>query len=383
MATRIQLLRYPFSQEAREVTRRIASDIPSLITFLSQDENEHIIRDGETRVLMALDQAQIQVPDNGDDRDVLVYLTARIIVEKICSQLPGKAASRLREYQAEAESKAVNAHLGDESNQFLMALCETSFEWNLNSLGGKTQRVRLPSYLQKFEFRIRYDNFLEVAPNFRSPEWKLVNRFVEDGWIYITRSELARLVSGKFKQLILDGTISVPELPERLTEAVQRIESELQETIRKTGPIEYTAKYESALPPCVAQMHEDTTTGKSLAHLARFALASFLLKIGMEEDQVLKVFSSTSDFKVRGGDIARYQIEHIAKRDYEAPSCTWMQRNILCPVYLGDIFDPLCEYVLHPLGFYETRKWELDNNIRSRSWYAGKRKRRQKLRTGR
>ncbi len=380
VVSRVQLLKYPFSVEAREASSRLARDIPALLEILSDDMNEFVVNEAEARVIAALERSSIRLPDTGDEKDVLVYPTARLIVEKICGQLPGKAAIRLREYQAEAESKAVNRHLGEESNEFLMNLCEQSFNWNIQFMGGPTQRVNLPEYLQRFDFRILFTNYLDVAPSFRSSEWKLINRYVESGLVYVTRSELTRLASGKFKQLIIDSSFDVPELPERLAEAVQRIESELHESIRQTSPVEFSAEYSTALPPCIAQLHDEKRSGKSLAHSANFALAAFLLKIGMNEDQVLAVFSHSSDYGVKGGKIAKYQIEHIATKDYEAPSCTWMQRNLLCPVYQGEVFDPLCEYVMHPLSFYETRKWEIEHNIMNHSWYAAKRKKRQRLR---
>lgn len=378
--SRVQLLKYPFSAEAREASSHLARDIPTLLEFLADDMNEYIVDEAEARVIAALERSSIKLPDTGDERDVLVYPAARLIVEKICSQLTGKAAIRLREYQAEAESKAVNRYLGNEANAFLKDLCDRSFNWRIQFTGVKTERMSLPRYLQRFDFKMHFVNYLEVAPSFRSSEWKLINRYVESGMVYVTRSELARLTSGKFKKLILNSSFDVPELPERLAEAVQRIESELHESIRKTGPVEFTAEYSTALPPCIAQLHDEKRSGKSLAHSANFALAAFLLKIGMSEEQVLAVFRHSSDYGVRGGKVAKYQIEHIATKDYEAPSCTWMQRNLLCPVYQGETFDPLCEYVLHPLSFYETRKWEIEHNITNHSWYASKRKKRQRLR---
>ena len=117
--------------------------------------------------------------------------------------------------------------------------------------------------------------------------------------------------------------------------------------------------------------------GKNLSHEARFALASFLLSIGMSTDDVLKAFVAAPDY-VR--NLAEYQVKHIAgetggRTGYTPPKCQKMQGNGLCPVYNGTAFDKLCEYVSHPLAFYETRAWEMSKGIRDHSWYAKKRKR--------
>jgi DNA primase large subunit len=374
VASSSQVIKYPFSRDAREASRRLANDIKSLTTLLEDPNNEYIIEEAESRVLAALDQDEVPLKSISDQREVLVYPTSRIIVEKI-------GVPRLREYQAEAESKAVNKHLANETIEFLISLAESSFGWRTESTGTISERSRLPATLRRFELRVRYEDYLDVAPGFHAPEWKLVNRSIDSGWVSITKSEFARLISGKFKQIILDGRLDVPTMPARLTEAVQRIESEVSTKIKKTEPIKFTEKVTSAFPPCIAQMQNDSSRGKNLPHEARFALAAFLLRIGMSEEEVLGVFRPAPDF-ARG--LADYQVRHIASKEsgqgYNPPGCRKMQINGICPVDIGEAFDPLCEYVLHPLSFYETRVWEISKNVTNHSWYASKRKRRQKFR---
>ena len=208
----------------------------------------------------------------------------------------------------------------------------------------------------------------------------MVNRFVGEGWIPIRRSELDRLVSEKFKQLIIQSTIDVPTLPQRLAESVDRIEAELRGRIRRTETYEVT---DDAFPPCIAQMHEDASRGKNLPHSARFALASFLLKIGKEEQEVMSTFGVSPDSSDKGiSSITRYQVGHIHRKDgegYMPPGCKKLQGNGLCPVYLGQVFDPLCEYILHPLNFYQIRAWEMSRTIPivDHSWYAKRKRKRQ------
>ncbi len=346
--------------------------------MLSDPSNEYIIAEAERRIIAALDQEPIPLVDNRDRRDFLIYPTARLIVERIGNQ-------RLREYQAEAESKAVNAHLSDEvDTEFVVHMCTESFGWDVRIVGSEHEKDRLPIPLRLYNLRMRFENYLEVAPQFHQSSWKLVNRPLDRGWVPIRRSELDRLISGKFRQIIVQSTLEVPTLlPARLTEAVQRIESELGSKIRRTAPLEISETSTSAFPPCIAQMHSDALAGKNLPHEARFALAAFLLNIGMSTDEVMRVFSASPDFVQ---DLARYQVEHIAGQrrgaasregGYTAPGCRKMQGNGLCPVYLGSAFDPLCEYVLHPLQFYETRAWEIAHGITSRTWYGRKRQKKQ------
>ena len=274
MSKQLRLIQYPFSVRARQLSQKLAPDIHSLIATLEIDENEYIIEAAEERILAALDHSEIRTVNTNQDSDVLVYPLARLIVEKINHP-------RLKEYQAEAESKAVNKHLSKESDEFVLNLCNTAFEWERESTGNVSQRAKLPLQIRSAEFRIRYENFLEVSPEFHSESWKFINRYVDSGWVSIRKSELHRLISGKFKQLIILSSIKVPDLSGRFTEAVQRIESELRVKVHKSEPIKITENIVTAFPPCIAQMHEDAIQGKNLSHEARFALAAFLLKIGI------------------------------------------------------------------------------------------------------
>jgi DNA primase large subunit len=369
--TRLQMLRYPFSVEARESSQRLARDIESLVTLLGAERNEYVVEEAENRVIAALDQSEIGLVNNNDDRDFLTYPTARLIVEKI-------GDPRLKEYQAEAESKAVNSYLENEKDDLVLHLCESALGWQVQSTGKAVQRANLPLWLRSFDFRMRFEDFLEIAPEFHQSPWKLVNRYIDAGWVPVQGLELKRLMSGKFKQLVLTSRLEVRTLPARLTEAVQRVESELRGKIKTTQPVKITENIVTAFPPCIRQMHEDSMRGKNLPHEARFALAAFLLKIGMSQEEVLGVFKSSPDFV---SSLAEYQVRHISSKSggegYTPPGCRKLQGNGLCPVYQGLEYDSLCEYVKHPLGFYKTRAWEIMKEIENHSWYAAKRKKQQ------
>lgn len=378
MSMSLRLLKYPFSQEARQTSSRLARDLKALVDLLDRPENHYIVEEAEKRVYAAITQAEITYPDMRDEKMVLIYSAARLIVEEIGN-------SRLRALQAESESKAVNRLLADEDNQLLDALCTESLGWSVESLGSLLERGAMPIGLRTYEFRIRFENFLEVAPDFHADEWKLINRYVDKGWVLVRKRELSRLVSGKFRQIIMSGHLDIPKLPERLAEAVQRVETESRGKIRQFEPAKITGQIVSAFPPCMQKMYDDSVSGQvNLSHDARFALAAFLLRIGMAEDEVNKVFGHSPDSDTRQ---IVYQVDHIASKrstrsetqGYTPTGCKKLQTNNLCPVYLGLAYDPLCEYILNPLAFYSTRAWELSREppITNRSWYAKSKEKKQ------
>jgi DNA primase large subunit len=362
LAVSIELLKYPFSVEARSSVQKLARDIGSLIKILEEPQNYDIIDEAENRVYAALTNSEIKLPSLVREEALLVYQTARLIVEKI-------GRRTLREKQAVEESKAVNRHLGSEKERYVWSLCTDSLGWEIESTGTSSERARLPISLRSFDYRIRFEDFLEVAPSLKDAtgKWKLINRHLDKGWVSIRKSELHRLISGKFENLIKQSEINIPDLPMRLTEAVQRIESEMPDYVREPTEIELPEDASTAFPPCIANLHQDSIDGKNVSHYGRFVLAAFLININMDEKSIMSIFEAAPDF---ARSLAGYQVDHIRRKEYVSPSCKKIQREGLCPVHLGTASDPLCRFVLHPLAFYKTRAWEMSKGITDHSWYA-------------
>ena len=107
----------------------------------------------------------------------------------------------------------------------------------------------------------------------------------------------------------------------------------------------------SRIPPCIAFILAMTRAGQNVSHIARFAMTSFLVNIGMKVDAVLELFRTSPDFRE---DLARYQVEHIAGEisgtEYSPLSCDSMQTHGIC--YRK---DALCGKIKHPLSYYEQR----------------------------
>ena len=101
MSSFVQQLKYPFSQEARHTSQKFARDLGALADLLDTPENFYLIEAAEKRVYSALTHEEIELPNIRDEKEVLIYPTARLIVEEI-------ANPQLRARQAEAESKSVN-----------------------------------------------------------------------------------------------------------------------------------------------------------------------------------------------------------------------------------------------------------------------------------
>ena len=120
----------------------------------------------------------------------------------------------------------------------------------------------------------------------------------------------------------------------------------------------------SAMPPCMRNLLGLLQTSKHISHMGRFAMAAFLLNIGTNEEDLLKMFKSFTDFDER---IARYQVEHIAgkrgsRRQYTAPNCSTMRTHGLCVNP-----DELCGSIKHPLSYYRRKARSLLRQERGRA----------------
>jgi DNA primase large subunit len=109
-------------------------------------------------------------------------------------------------------------------------------------------------------------------------------------------------------------------------------------------------------PPCMTYLLDQVQKGAHLEHHSRFAIASFLTSIGLSTDEIVDLFKVNPGF---GEDVTRYQVDHIrgatSPTQYSSPSCSTMQSY-------GDCvnMDDLCETISHPMGYYEAKLDDAD-----------------------
>ena len=117
----------------------------------------------------------------------------------------------------------------------------------------------------------------------------------------------------------------------------------------------------SAFPPCILHFISDARNGVNIPHMGRFAMVSFLNKVGMPEEDIMKIFSSVPDFSKK---ITEYQVKHILGEisgiKYIPPKCDTLRSNHLC--YMDD--DPICNSpnMRHPLSYYRIKKQNSKKN---------------------
>ncbi len=198
-------------------------------------------------------------------------------------------------------------------------------------------------------YKVWAPHYLTLTSRIDSLEWKLVNRVVRGGWVYVTPKELARIAVEAIQKRILsryEDARGTP-LPDSLTAVAKRIREMLAE--KRSFEVEAGQVSEEYWPPCMAKIKKELLAGLSVGHFANFALAAFMLTAGYTQEQVIAMYSQRSDFNEK---IARYQTEHIAGQKgsrvkYTPPSCSTMKTHGLC-VEEGR----LCPGIKNPIQYY-------------------------------
>ncbi|MEZ0393711.1 MAG: DNA primase [Desulfurococcaceae archaeon] len=202
------------------------------------------------------------------------------------------------------------------------------------------------------EIALPFDEYLRIIAGrlAQDPAYSLSNAAVRDGLVFVDAAKFVRLLGEAIHARVLEMARGAPPLkPEEvgLGELAKELEGarwrrrRAEEAVARAGP--------EAYPPCMARLLERQRAGENLSHHERFALAAFLLNIGMGVDEVLEAFRSSPDFNEK---IARYQIEHIAglrgsKKKYLPYGCDTMKSLGICPV------EGYCTRARNPLGAYK------------------------------
>jgi len=224
-----------------------------------------------------------------------------------------------------AEAKRASALLRDEKKEKLLGVAN-NFNWDI--------RLVKDVSLQPYVFALRFPVFLKNATGFHDKNWKLVNRLLINGEVYLTEREVSRLLEEEVRKYVerrLDTKIK--SLPPGIMARVNRLR---QLAAEKREQIQFEEMPKrvvmEAFPSCIKGIYDRVAAGRPASHIGRFALTSFLLSIGMSVEDVFKFFRSVSDFNER---MTRYQVEHIAGTrgsgtKYKPPNCATLRTHGIC-----------------------------------------------------
>jgi DNA primase large subunit len=196
-------------------------------------------------------------------------------------------------------------------------------------------------------FIIPISNYLKHSINFHEREWKLINRHVENGFVFLSPHETVRLIRKELGNYISSKIINAkaPSMITGFEEPVKKLISLSKKFVTHTIT---TGEY----PPCIKHAIEILEKGENLPHSGRFMLATFLLSRNQSVQQIAPLFKNAPDYNER---VTLYQLNHLAGTSgsgtqYSCPSCEKLKTQNLC------FAIPECDNILNPLQFGRKRK---------------------------
>lgn len=188
---------------------------------------------------------------------------------------------------------------------------------------------------------IPVQDYLSHSINFHEREWKLVNRRVENGRVFLTPHETVRLIRKEIGNFIFNK-ISSTKTPQMIS----GFEDQINQLIILGKKFPSTHVVSTEYPPCIKHAIEVLEKGENLPHSGRFMLATFLLGKGQAVENIAPLFKNAPDYNEK---ITLYQLNQLAgntgRTRYSCPSCDKLKSQNLC------FAIPECDNIINPIQF--------------------------------
>jgi DNA primase large subunit len=331
--TQNDLAKYPFLKETAEYMKKLNLKIEDL----ANPDMAQVLNRANERVKNAILSVSV-----GTKRENYVEIPSYPVA--IILAIATKNSFIKKRY-ALAEAKQAFNDMQLENSERILAIAR-NFGWDLAV--NRSSEVPL-------EFEVNFADYLRNTTHLRDTKWKLVNRLLVHGKVYLNKHDVTRLLQEEVQRRIeerLEPT-ELPNFPEKITRMAEELLELAKERIGQEEMEGFPKVVsQSAFPPCIVALYDDAVKGRHLSHVGRFTLTSFLVSIGMPSEKVTELFKSFSDYNER---LTRYQIEHIAgergsRTRYTPPQCATLQTHGVCVNK-----DALCRWVRHPLAYYRRK----------------------------
>jgi len=323
------LAKYPFLQEASDYIQETMFDFaefdrPEMIHIINRAV-EKLENELKGKIYSNLDEYEIEI---------MTFLVSLLLIKSIGLEEVSKKCSL---FEAMRVERFLSTDLSNErSSQKKKLLVQKIFQdlFNINIDFDSTSsicKLSIPDYLLR-------------ASKMYEQEWKLINRSVKDGYVYLDTDEAVRLIRNELSNLIYTRVKNM-----KVYEVPILIKSKADELRKKySGRYVYRNQFKILeYPPCIKHAMEIINKGENLPHSARFMLATYMLAIGKTEEEVIEIFKNSPDYNEK---ITRYQVEHLAGKKgshikYSVPSCDRLRSEDLCFAVKE------CENLINPIQF--------------------------------
>jgi DNA primase large subunit len=223
-----------------------------------------------------------------------------------------------------------------------------------------------------FPYRLPFLEYLDISARFKSQAWKLVNKLLLGGHVYLRKHDLVRMLEELVKMKISEtgqaahddalksAFMEDPMLKPFYDGLVTMVKDGLSSS---TGSMDTLPVDDSAFPPCINAILDKNAKGVNLSHTERLFLVYFLLTIGKTVDEVLDLFRNQPDYNEK---ITKYQVEfaagkHGKQTQYKPHNCVTLESISVCKkndsIYGSNLcINPKTPFK-NPLTLYRRKVW--------------------------
>jgi len=289
---------YPFSDEAKAYVKQKNMQIGEEALKGAKERLAQGLREGEIKTASTSLQSELEM-------QVQYYAASRAI-------LAAWGNNYAKRRMAVAESKAASRYLSSshERNAGYVKKVASLFGMEFLEDEKDAQKFYLPFY-----------HYLLYTP--RDIHFKLSNMELKNGLVKVTQRQKERILEEAIRKRLEDSHLPKMKNP---PEEIKKIIMQLQPLLPKEviEPIKIEKK---DFPPCILQMVDNLTSSINVPHSGRLALAIYLIKAGLTNEQINAIFSHAPDYSK---ETTLYQIEYIRKKEYSMPSCNTMDTYGIC-----------------------------------------------------
>jgi len=333
-----EIAKYPFLADAGQYLKDKGF---TLEQFGTDSDLKQLIGKALDRILVAADGKIYKSDLNGDHvqteaalpREVFSFLLAIVLLKLSGMHTLIKRFALAEARRAEKYLEKDLSNISDESKkQLAIKIIDDLFS---------VQIEKLDDY-----FIIPVSDYLKHSINFHEREWKLINRHVENGYVYLTPHETVRLIR---KEL---GTyINAKIINAKTPSMIPGFEDSVSKLVKISKKFTTFTVTTGEYPPCIKHAIEVLEKGENLPHSGRFMLATFLLSKGQTVQQIAPLFKNAPDYNER---VTLYQLNHLAGTSgsgthYSCPSCEKLKTQSLC------FATSECDNIINPLQFGKKR----------------------------
>jgi DNA primase large subunit len=310
------LAKYPFLRQASEYIRETHFDLEDF----NRPEMKYIVDRAAERLEKEIAEGAVYHVLEKYEIEILTFLVMLILTKSIGTEPILRKHSLFEAMRAE---RFLVEDLKKEKNQekkrlLLFKIFAELFKVSVDVDSSKNINI----------YKVKVADYLTRASSFHEEEWKLINRLVYKGYVYLDADETVRLIRSELSSLIYSRVkaMELPPLPEIIKRKVYELNQKL------ISHSEYHINKISDYPPCIKHALDAMNRGENLPHSARLLLATYMLTIGKNVDYIVTLFRNAPDYNEK---VTKYQVEHLAgnrgsKTKYSVPSCQKLQNENLC-----------------------------------------------------